>query len=591
MAFQVSPGINVSEIDLTTSVPAVSVSTGAVIGEYQWGPVNVPTLISSEVQLVYTFGKPTVYDASIADSFFAAANFLSYSNSLYVVRAGNTTSQLNAVSPNSATAFAIQNDEYFVANFYQSTNATCTWASRYPGELGNTIQVIAFSNPNTTIWGDLTSNTSNSIYNFATQFDRVPSTTPYVQNVTGSSTANDEMHILVVDIGGRFTGTQGSVLEKYQGLSKLRDAKSPDGSSNYFRDVIYRKSKYVHTLNYPSDNRQNWGNTVAQLQASGVGFVTTESSNTAYFGKGTGASSPNDTDWLSAIDQVSDKQKLDISLLITGNVDSTVQNYAITKAAARTDCVAFVSPPFAAVTDSTNPAQKVVDWATNSGSYTGTGISGMSSYAVADSGWKYQYDKYNDIYRWSPLNADIAGLCARTDSLRDPWFSPAGLTRGGILNCVKLAFNPNQAQRDLIYKNGVNPVISSPGEGAILFGDKTLQNRASAFDRINVRRLFIVLEKAITKASRSSLFEFNDAFTRSQFVALVDPFLRTVQGRRGIYNYKIVCDESNNPPAIIDQNQFVGDIYIQSAKSVNFIQLNFVATRTGVDFSQVVGQF
>jgi phage tail sheath protein FI len=215
----------------------------------------------------------------------------------------------------------------------------------------------------------------------------------------------------------------------------------------------------------------------------------------------------------------------------------------------------------------------------------------MSSYAVADSGYKYQYDKYNDVYRWIPLNGDIAGLCARTDNLRDPWFSPAGLSRGGILNLVKLAFNPNQTQRDLLYRNGVNPVISSPGEGAILFGDKTLQNKASAFDRINVRRLFILLEKAISKASRASLFEFNDAFTRSQFVALIDPFLRTVQGRRGIYNYKIVCDETNNPPAIVDQNQFVGDIYIQSAKSINFIQLNFIATRTGVDFAQIVGQF
>jgi phage tail sheath protein FI len=214
-----------------------------------------------------------------------------------------------------------------------------------------------------------------------------------------------------------------------------------------------------------------------------------------------------------------------------------------------------------------------------------------TSYGVMDSGWKYQYDKYNDVYRWVPLNADIAGLCVRTDLQRDPWFSPAGLNRGQVRNLVKLAFNPTQSERDTLYKAGVNPVVSFPGEGTVLFGDKTLQGRPSAFDRINVRRLFIVLEKAISTAARSSLFEFNDEFTRSQFVALVEPFLRDVQGRRGIFDFRVVCDETNNTAGVIDRNEFVGDIYIKPARSVNFIQLNFVAVRSGVAFDEIVGRF
>jgi phage tail sheath protein FI len=214
-----------------------------------------------------------------------------------------------------------------------------------------------------------------------------------------------------------------------------------------------------------------------------------------------------------------------------------------------------------------------------------------SSYAVMDSGWKYQYDKYNDVYRWVPLNGDIAGLCVRTDVQRDPWFSPAGLNRGIIKNVVKLSWNPTKAERDSLYKKGVNPVVTFPGEGTILYGDKTLLSRPSAFDRINVRRLFIVLEKAIAKAARSSLFEFNDEFTRAAFVNLVEPYLRDVQGRRGIFDFRVVCDNTNNTAEVIDRNEFVGDIYIKPARSINFIQLNFVAVRTGVSFDEVVGQF
>ena len=208
-----------------------------------------------------------------------------------------------------------------------------------------------------------------------------------------------------------------------------------------------------------------------------------------------------------------------------------------------------------------------------------------------DSGYKYQYDKYNDVFRYVPLNGDMAGLCVRTDLERDPFFSPAGLNRGIIKNVVKLRYNPSKADRDDLYSNGINPVVTFQGEGTVLFGDKTMQSKPSAFDRINVRRLFILLEKAISRAARFSLFEFNDQFTRSQFVALVEPFLRDIQGRRGITDFRVVCDDTNNTGEVIDRNEFVGDIYIKPAMSINFIQLNFVAVRTGVSFEEIVGRF
>jgi phage tail sheath protein FI len=243
--------------------------------------------------------------------------------------------------------------------------------------------------------------------------------------------------------------------------------------------------------------------------------------------------------------------------------------------------VAFLSPPQSGIVGGATPETTITTWINT--------LSRASTYAVADCGWKYQFDKYNNVYRWIPLNGDIAGLCVRTDETRDPWFSPAGVNRGAIKNVVKLAWNPTQAQRDAIYSVGVNPVVSFPGQGTILYGDKTLVTQPSAFNRINVRRLFIVLEKAIATASKYALFELNDEFTRAQFIALVEPFLRDVKGRRGVYDFRVVCDTTNNTPNVIDNNQFVGDIYIKPARSINYIQLNFVAVRSGVSFNEIVG--
>ena len=290
-----------------------------------------------------------------------------------------------------------------------------------------------------------------------------------------------------------------------------------------------------------------------------------------------------DGDIITGYGYFASADNIDISLILTGPNDSTVDIYLINDIAeVRKDCVVFVSPPQAAVVNNVgNEATDVIAF---------RNFLPSSSYAFMDSGWKYQYDKYNDLYRWTPLNGDIAGLCVNTDMVRDPWWSPAGYNRGFIKNVIKLAWNPTKAFRDELYQNGVNPVISQPGQGTLLFGDKTMLSKPSAFDRINVRRLFIVLEKAIATAAKFTLFEFNDVFTRAQFVSMVEPFLRDVQGRRGISSYLVVCDTTNNTPDVIDSNSFVGDIYVAPARSINFIQLNFIAVRTGVDFTEIVGQ-
>jgi phage tail sheath protein FI len=291
----------------------------------------------------------------------------------------------------------------------------------------------------------------------------------------------------------------------------------------------------------------------------------------------------------NAFDLFASAEEVDVSLILQGKAvgsanNAQLANYIIDNICeSRKDCVAFISPAKDDVVSAAgNETTNMVGFRNASRS---------TSYAVLDSGYKYQYDKYNDVYRYVPLNGDTAGLCVRTDDTRDPWFSPAGFNRGQIKNIIKLAYNPDKANRDILYKANINPVVTFPGQGTVLYGDKTMLTKPSAFDRINVRRLFIVLEKAIATAAKYTLFEFNDEFTRAQFKNLVEPFLRDVQGRRGIYDFKVVCDSTNNTGEVIDRNEFVGDIYIKPARSINFIQLNFVAVRTGVEFSEVVGQF
>jgi phage tail sheath protein FI len=576
MTFQVSPGVNTSEIDLTTVIPAVSTSSGAVAGPFEWGPVKSVRQVTNENELVSLFGKPTT---NTAQTFFTAASFLAYASDLRVIRAANTTSYNAIGGTGTPVAVHCPNEEAFEANNSLNTINASVAMARFPGVLGNSLKV--------SIWANTTA--ALSAWTYGSLFDKKPGTSYFVSSSFNNATANDELHLVVVDEDGAITGVANTVLEKFANLSKATNAKNESGESIFWKDVIFRKSKYIYITGNPYNSTgtvaDNW-NVPANGSSSFQETQGTVTANGNSFSLDSGTSvAPTNGDVQAAYDLIANSEKVDVQLVMTAGHNEVVSKYVIDNIVeVRKDAVAFLSPALANVTAS-DATTAVVNYRNNALGNVST------SYAVMDSGWKYMYDKYNDTYRWVPLNGDIAGLCARTDTDRDPWFSPAGLVRGQIKNVIKLAYNPTKAERDTLYKAGINPVVSFTGEGTMLFGDKTLLGRPSAFDRINVRRLFITLEKSIARAARSSLFEFNDEFTRAQFVNLVEPFLRTVQGRRGIYDYRVVCDETNNTPEIIDRNEFVGDIYVKPAKSINFIQLNFVAVRTGVAFEEVVGKF
>jgi len=868
MAFQLSPGVNVSEIDLTTVVPSVATTDGAFAGVFRWGPIGERVLVDSENILVSRFGKPTNFNG---ETFFTAANFLSYTNRLWVSRAANVTGATPVVSGNTSGAnnvvlitdtssilvgmyltqcsnsnitfgnssvntsvlstisvlsknsssvtltrpvtatqnavsfyFAHPSSAYtsvalepgsaapgatgFVANLVNQVvkndndytnkdgnfDADVVYVARFPGDMGNSLRIgicdtsdsfnssvalegsnvggsavtanarmefrlgsnvatikfagttnaaansvasklangdqvlagnssinqqylmvksvsvgsnasfintstIGFSgsdvantsnfitiasNPysngdivnysntagNNEISGltqginyhvveanssglklsltpfgseiDLTTTSGanstlvantivvkinledayrlrtnyvtdslNRYWEFFNVVDVAPGQSDYVLS-NGNTSANDELHVVVVDDGGKFTGTPGTILEVYKGLSRASDAKNNDGTGNYYKDVINQNSNVIRWANDRSSAPSNNALNVVYSTATAPANITFR-----YGADGLNESTATIGILGAAYDLFQSAEDIDISLVIQGKpVGGTTSvggrtvsgfqlaNYLIDNIAeTRRDCVVLVSPERSTVLN--NVGDEAVDlkaW---------RGALNSSSYAIMDSGYKYQYDRYNDVYRWVPLNGDIAGICARTDTTNDAWWSPAGFNRGHIKNLVKLAFNPRKAERDVLYSNGVNPVVTFPGQGTVLYGDKTLQDKPSAFDRINVRRLFIVLEKAIATASKYQLFEFNDAFTRAQFRNLVTPYLRTIKGRRGITDFYVVCDDTNNTPQIIDTNQFVGDIYIKPARSINFIQLNFVAVPTGVQFSEVIGKF
>ena len=562
MAFQLSPGVNVSEFDLTTIVPSVGTTEGAIAGQFNWGPANTIITISNENELADRFGKP---DANNFATWFTAANFLSYARNLKVVRAANGSSDKNA---NDGSGILIQNQDVYNYDYLTAVSSTVTngrVAARYSGDRGNGLEISIFSvSGNSASW---------AAWTYKAQFDSIPSTSNYVGN---RSAANDEMHIIVIDQKGKFTGTPNTILEKFAYVSKASDAKNDDGSSNYYVNLINDRSKYFYVVSHAANS--NWGSvTTSSLTFSNNVAVSLVLANGV-------SSTVSNTDLITAYDKFKNAEEIDISLIMAGAASQTVAEYIVDNIAeSRKDCVAFISPQSANVVN--NQGEETTDVTAYRDEFT------SSSYAVMDSGWKYQFDKYNNVYRWVPLNGDIAGLCVRTDFERDPWYSPAGFNRGQIKNVVKLAWNPNKTARDELYKKGVNPVVTFPGEGTVLYGDKTLLARPSAFDRINVRRLFIVLEKAIARAAKYSLFEFNDEFTRAQFISLVEPYLRDVQGRRGIFQYRVVCDQTNNTPEVIDRNEFIGDIYIKPARSINFIQLNFVAVRTGVAFDEIVGKF
>ena len=665
MAFQVSPGVNVTEKDLTNIVPAVSTSSGGIVITAEKGPIDEITTISSEQELAENFGKP---NANNFEEWFCAANFLGYGNNLKVVRP--ITGLLNSVSTGSAVL--IKNTADYLDTYYSASGAgqvsnIGTWAAREAGTLGNNIKVSLC--PNSTAFGphsmsgNLVADASAAIgdttisvddgslmqvgdilefgdaaavpstdgapsgffykitaistnlltiarfnpqtgvtetgglrhavvdnakilrhWEYYFNFSNAPTTTDDVSAAGGS---NDEMHIAIIDEDGGISGTAGTILETFEGVSQAFDAKTSTGASNYYPQVIYQQSKFIYWIDHIStlsDGLTKVGTTFDNTV--GDAFVVSSTSLVS----GTDDYAATNAEIATAYEKFNDVENVDLSLLICGPSQTSADATGDTKATAvmdiatdRKDCVAFISPARADVVGVANAitqTQNVVSFADGLPS---------TSYAVIDSGYKYMYDRYNDVYRFVPLNGDTAGLCARTDIIADAWFSPGGFSRGQVRGAVKLAYNPNQAQRDELYKSKVNSIVSFPGQGTVLFGDKTAQSKPSAFDRINVRRLFIVLEKAVSTAAKFQLFEFNDEFTRAQFRNLVEPFLRDVQGRRGLTDFSVVCDDTNNTADVIDRNEFRADIFIKPARSINFIQLNFVATRSGVAFSEVAG--
>jgi len=559
MAFQLSPGVLVTEQDLTNVVPAVSTSIGAFVGNFNWGPAEEIVTVGSENELVSKFGVPT---STNAVDFYSAANFLSYTNNLKLVRAVGSAGR-NAVGCGQTAVYIPNGDVY--EDSFSAGDQGMEFTAKYPGAKGNGLIVSICDHSGFDTW------------DYASSFANAPGTSDYAD---AKGATFDEVHVIVVDGVGAFTGTVGTVLEKFANLSVASDAKGSDGGSIYYKNVVNTQSKYAWWTKHPANSGEDlaWG---AAASAGEYNTITAAGEHTDTFTGGVDAA-PSSGDLNAGYSLFVDKELIDISLVITGGHASAVCQHAIdTLSLGRLDCVTFVSPPLAAVKNNAgDETDDVIDYFKDT-------LNRFSSYVVSDSGWKRQYDRYNDVYVNVPLNADIAGLCARTDSTNDPWFSPAGLNRGAIKNVVKLLWTPNQTDRDSLYLNGINPVANLPGNGIVLYGDKTMLAKPSAFDRINVRRLFIVLEKAISTAAKFQLFEFNDVFTRAQFKSIVEPFLRDVRGRRGIYDFRVVCDETNNTGEIIDRNEFVADIFIKPAKSINFIQLNFIATRTSITFEEV----
>lgn len=570
------------------------------------------------------FGRPT---SEIAASWLSAANFLSYSSNLKLVRVVGAAAR-NAVS--SGAALLIRNMNDWENNFAAGQANVGPFAAKFPGTLGNSLQVSMVDSASwiRTLTGTLTTSVSSANVtgngtSFTTEthvgatllsgstvvgvvksiasdtvltleanatiaiadtgpvrsrwvhsglFEAAPGTSEQARR---GGSANDELHVVVVDTNGAWSGTPGTVLEKFGFLSKASDARTEQGASNFFREVL-RGSKYICWMDHPATTG-DWGTSLVNNP-----FDTLADVVHVKLSGGVDANTPTVGELTAGYDLLSDPDQVDVSLIFAGPHPTTIGRLVVQIAESRKDAIGFVSPALASVYNNVGAeeASVIADRGT---------LNVNSSYGFMDSGWKQQYDRYNDQLRWVPLNADIAGLTARTEMTHDAWWSPAGYNRGVIKNVVKLAWSPNKTSRDALYRVGVNPVVNFPGEGTILWGDKTLLTRPSAFGFINVRRLFIVLEKAIATAAKYSMFEFNDAFTRAQLRNMLEPFLRDVKGRRGVVDFMVVCDESNNTGEIMDRGEFVADIYIKPARSINYITLSFVAVRSSVSFEEILG--
>jgi phage tail sheath protein FI len=569
MGFQLSPGVQVKEIDLSTSIPAVATSLGATVGRFTWGPAFEPYLCTSEADLVAVFGQPTndTYPA-----FLSSAAFLKYTNSLQVVRVVDSGA-MNAAPNGNVTQ--ITGEEDFDTQ-YDSGTLTEGFYARYPGTYGNGISVETHSGDST--W---------DAWQYGGAFDVQP------------DSGNGEIAVAVV--------VDSEVVERYI-VGMTQGTKNVDGGNIWAEDKINKQSKLIWVV---TDNVNNTG---AQTVTFSGGIAVSPgvpahcddggnddqatcegAGNTWVLEVAAGTVGANE--YMQGWNKFQNADEINVSLCFAGGLSnestavvSIVSKYIIeTVAEYRKDCIAIVSPPKEVVVNvggATNSVNNVIAWRKD------VSFNSASSYGTLDGNYKYVYDVYSDTYRWIGFSGDIAGLCGHTDSVRDAWWSPGGLNRGQIKGVVKLAYQPSLAHRDQLYMlpNGINPIVSFPGQGTVLWGDRTLLIKPSAFDRINVRRLFIILEKAISISAKYFLFEFNNEFTRKNFVNMVNPYLAGIQARQGMYDFYVQCDAENNTGEVIDANQFVASMFIKPSKSINFITLNFVATKTGVDFAEVIGQ-
>ena len=587
MAFSESPAITVREIDLSGVVPSVSSSTGAIAGNFSWGPVLKPMKIDNEATLVETFGSP---DTVNTFDFHGASYFLKYTNALQVVRVVDSNG-VNAYNGGVGTGPLVKDRDHWDTIEGQQNTDGRNFVAKWAGTLGNSLEVQICPNS--------ANDAAFDAWSLKDNFDAAPGTSNFA---TKQNALNDEVHVAIVDKGGSFTGTKNTVLETFQFLSLAANAKTDDGTSNYIKDVIDTRSEYVWHAGFDSDYSATAGSRAAAGTDadSGDNFRLTtgvfapesgEPDAAATYALSGGANSTFTGagglgKFMEGYDKFIDKDNIQVDLMIAPRITSrtsstTLVNHLITIAQShRKDCVVVTSPAVSDVVTTTTPVTNSV-----AGAATFT----SSSYLVVDNNHLKIYDKYNDQYIFIPAASSTAGIMANTDFVAAPWFSPAGPRRGQYLGVTSLAYTPTKSERDTLYKSGINPIANLPGQGILLFGDKTKLARPSAFDRINVRRLFLVIERAIALAARNVMFEFNDEFTRAEFVGVVEPFLREIKGRRGITDFRVICDETNNTPAVIDRNEFIANILIKPARSINFITLNFVAVRTGVDFEEIAG--
>jgi len=551
MAGQVSPGIVLRERDLTNSVAVASAAnTAAIVGAFEKGPVGVITSISTEKQLLDTFGKP---NNNNFEDWYVAATFLSYGGQLQVVRVADTALK------NAVTEYDTQNPNApLITSFsdFEAQKGTTTFkfAARTAGTWGSSLKV-------STVDGSVTS--------------LAYSTATYHGSAKWSSLAPrpadaDTCHVAVIDEGGAITGTPGTLLETFLFASRSTTAVNSEGESNFYPNVVNRKSRYVYA---------------DELVSAGDQDLSLDGGADSYQ-----ASTANLETALAKFDDV---ENINIDFILAGgsvtygatpgDATKTKALKAISVAANRKDCIAFVSPyrSFVSLSDPSAQKDAILSFFSSLTS---------SSYAVFDSGYKYIYDRYNDVYRYIPCCGDVAGLCLQTSLTLEDWFSPAGLQRGNLRNAIKLEYTPSKTERDELYQNRINPITSFPGQGIVLFGDKTALGTPSAFDRINVRRLFLALERRVQSVAKTVLFELNDETTRGAFFATVNAYMEEVKAKRGVTDFLVVCDDTNNTPDVIDRNEFVAEIYVKPARSINYITITFVATKTGVSFAEVTGQ-